>query len=181
MPGFCVVCGRFIRVDPSRPTGDAPCPNCGTLLWLPSRTPGFELRRGDFARLSFAGRVSPPGVVEAVDRVAGRVRVRFATESQIVLVEVPADAVVGTGGDAPREFHEAARRDPPAGERSAVVFAPIGSRVELTAGAFAGCAGVVIAHHDDDVRVGVLLAGFVDATIEVLAPWTEVTRTRDSA
>ncbi|HEV3415713.1 MAG TPA: PTS sugar transporter subunit IIA [Pirellulales bacterium] len=33
VPVRCPVCGKDIRVDPSTPTGDAPCPNCGNLLW----------------------------------------------------------------------------------------------------------------------------------------------------
>lgn len=33
-PNHCPVCGADVRVEPSRPPGDAPCPNCGTLLWF---------------------------------------------------------------------------------------------------------------------------------------------------
>ena len=38
----CIVCGHDVRIDPTRPPGDAPCPNCGTLLWfaeIPQDTP----------------------------------------------------------------------------------------------------------------------------------------------
>src|SRR5262245_11401409 len=34
-PWRCPVCGNELRLDPSRPPGDAPCPHCGTLLWFP--------------------------------------------------------------------------------------------------------------------------------------------------
>lgn len=34
-PARCDVCGKASFVEPSRPPGDAPCPFCGTLLWLP--------------------------------------------------------------------------------------------------------------------------------------------------
>lgn len=30
----CFVCGHDVRLDPTRPPGDAPCPHCGTLLWF---------------------------------------------------------------------------------------------------------------------------------------------------
>ena len=30
----CAVCGNLVRIDPSRPPGDAVCPHCGTLLWF---------------------------------------------------------------------------------------------------------------------------------------------------
>ena len=30
----CPVCGGHVRIEPSRPPGDAPCPHCGTLLWF---------------------------------------------------------------------------------------------------------------------------------------------------
>lgn len=33
-PDRCPVCGKDVRIDPSRPPGDAPCPHCGHLLWL---------------------------------------------------------------------------------------------------------------------------------------------------
>jgi len=33
-PNRCPICGSAIRIDPSRPTDDAPCPNCGHLLWF---------------------------------------------------------------------------------------------------------------------------------------------------
>lgn len=33
-PNRCPVCGKEVRLEPSRPPGDAPCPNCGHLLWF---------------------------------------------------------------------------------------------------------------------------------------------------
>ena len=33
-PNHCPVCGKDLRIDPSRPPGDAPCPHCGHLLWF---------------------------------------------------------------------------------------------------------------------------------------------------
>ncbi len=33
-PGHCPVCGSHVRIEPSDPAGDAPCPRCGHLLWL---------------------------------------------------------------------------------------------------------------------------------------------------
>jgi acyl carrier protein len=33
-PNDCPVCGAVVRIEPSRPPGDAPCPQCGTLLWF---------------------------------------------------------------------------------------------------------------------------------------------------
>lgn len=33
-PNRCPVCGAEIRIEPSQPTGDAPCPQCGVLLWF---------------------------------------------------------------------------------------------------------------------------------------------------
>jgi hypothetical protein len=32
----CPLCGHALRLDPSRPPGDAPCPCCGVLLWFPA-------------------------------------------------------------------------------------------------------------------------------------------------
>jgi anti-anti-sigma factor len=36
----CAVCGSHLKVEPSDPAGDSPCPNCGHLLWFPSENPG---------------------------------------------------------------------------------------------------------------------------------------------
>jgi tetratricopeptide (TPR) repeat protein len=33
-PNRCQVCGKEFRLEPSRPPGDAPCPNCGSLMWF---------------------------------------------------------------------------------------------------------------------------------------------------
>jgi acyl carrier protein len=33
-PSRCLVCASEVRIEPSRPFGDAPCPACGTLLWF---------------------------------------------------------------------------------------------------------------------------------------------------
>lgn len=30
----CPICGEKIRIEPSEPSGDAPCPHCGVLLWF---------------------------------------------------------------------------------------------------------------------------------------------------
>ena len=33
-PNRCPVCGHFVRLEPSTPPADAPCPHCGHLLWF---------------------------------------------------------------------------------------------------------------------------------------------------
>lgn len=33
-PNQCPVCGQECRLEPTRFSGDAPCPNCGHLLWF---------------------------------------------------------------------------------------------------------------------------------------------------
>jgi anti-anti-sigma factor len=33
-PNRCPVCGNTLRIEPSDPAGDAPCPHCGHLLWF---------------------------------------------------------------------------------------------------------------------------------------------------
>ena len=32
-PNRCPICGNDLRLAPSNPAGDAPCPHCGHLLW----------------------------------------------------------------------------------------------------------------------------------------------------
>jgi hypothetical protein len=38
-PNRCPVCGNDLRLEPSQPPGDAPCPSCGSLLWFPAAMP----------------------------------------------------------------------------------------------------------------------------------------------
>jgi anti-anti-sigma factor len=33
-PNHCPVCGADLKIEPSTPAGDAPCPCCGHLLWF---------------------------------------------------------------------------------------------------------------------------------------------------
>src|SRR5262245_283467 len=35
-PNRCPVCGNRLRLEPSQPPGDAPCPSCGSLVWFPA-------------------------------------------------------------------------------------------------------------------------------------------------
>ena len=42
-PNRCPVCGKPLRIEPSRPPGDAPCPHCGHLLWFgPKKRDSYE-------------------------------------------------------------------------------------------------------------------------------------------
>lgn len=36
-PNRCPICGTEVKIVPSEPTGDAPCPACGSLLWFMAR------------------------------------------------------------------------------------------------------------------------------------------------
>src|SRR5438128_1634153 len=33
-PNRCPICGAAVRIEPSQPENDAPCPQCGALLWF---------------------------------------------------------------------------------------------------------------------------------------------------
>src|SRR5215468_3000048 len=35
-PNRCPVCRRRLRLSPSGPIADAPCPHCGSLVWFPT-------------------------------------------------------------------------------------------------------------------------------------------------
>src|SRR4051812_11334009 len=67
-PGRCAVCRTRLRLAPSWPTDDAPCPRCGSLVWFsPAKTrrplaelppvPDFPLEdfRRQFAQLATMG------------------------------------------------------------------------------------------------------------------------------
>jgi acyl carrier protein len=43
VPNHCPICDTIICIEPSHPPGDAPCPNCGTLLWFFQTSEGMRL------------------------------------------------------------------------------------------------------------------------------------------
>jgi acyl carrier protein len=42
VPNHCPICGKSVCIEPSHPPGDAPCPNCGTLLWFVNTSTGIR-------------------------------------------------------------------------------------------------------------------------------------------
>jgi acyl carrier protein len=46
-PNHCPVCNSDIRIEPSPPSGDAPCPKCGTLLWFIDSPSGMRFYKSD--------------------------------------------------------------------------------------------------------------------------------------
>ena len=49
----CPICGSDVCIEPSKPFGDATCPNCGNLLWfvaLSSETRVFDGRQSSTVR-----------------------------------------------------------------------------------------------------------------------------------
>jgi acyl carrier protein len=42
VPNHCPICDTSICIEPSHPPGDAPCPNCGTLLWFFDTSAGMR-------------------------------------------------------------------------------------------------------------------------------------------
>ena len=42
VPNHCPICKASICLEPSHPPGDAPCPNCGTLLWFFDTSAGMR-------------------------------------------------------------------------------------------------------------------------------------------
>jgi hypothetical protein len=52
-PNACPICGASVVIEPSLPSGDAPCPCCGVLLWfddsvtpqVPAAAPIARIRR----------------------------------------------------------------------------------------------------------------------------------------
>jgi hypothetical protein len=41
-PGHCPACGEAVCLEPSWPSGDAPCPRCGNLVWFENRVEAIE-------------------------------------------------------------------------------------------------------------------------------------------
>ena len=47
LPGLCPVCESLVCVEPSLLTGDAPCPHCGSLVWVVNVPPRARCYRSE--------------------------------------------------------------------------------------------------------------------------------------
>jgi anti-anti-sigma factor len=69
-PHHCPICGSDLRIEPSDPAGDAPCPQCGHLLWFVSEHVGnVQVIKPD------TGELQP----ELLDRLADAITTRPGT------------------------------------------------------------------------------------------------------
>ena len=74
-PNHCPVCGTPLRIEPSDPAGDAPCPRCGHLLWF-----AWE-DLGDVQVISPTGsRLDPVWLDRLIDSVAMRSGLRLVID-----------------------------------------------------------------------------------------------------
>jgi acyl carrier protein len=51
VPNHCPICKHSIQIEPSMPFGDAPCPNCGSLLWFMDAGESLQFFKSDEAKL----------------------------------------------------------------------------------------------------------------------------------
>ncbi|REJ90498.1 MAG: acyl carrier protein [Planctomycetota bacterium] len=66
-PERCVLCGAVTRLEFSGPAGDAPCPNCGCLVWKSAQLlDQFQTRFGDHLFLT-RDEISPEMSLAAFD------------------------------------------------------------------------------------------------------------------
>src|SRR5687768_12365982 len=49
VPNRCPVCQNLVCIEPSQPSGDAPCPNCGALLWFHESSTGMQIHEAILA------------------------------------------------------------------------------------------------------------------------------------
>ena len=66
-PRHCPVCGSDLKIEPSDPAGDAPCPRCGHLLWFA----GEDLEDVQVIRLT-GSRLDPESLDRPIDSGAMR-------------------------------------------------------------------------------------------------------------
>jgi len=79
VPNHCPVCGNDLRIEPSRPTLDAPCPHCGHLLWFVESKPlAVRLQMIDYLFLVLEAKFGPlePATRVAIESVTDPARLK---------------------------------------------------------------------------------------------------------
>jgi hypothetical protein len=69
----CPICGKAVKIAPSRPFGDAPCPNCGCLLWFKRDVTGTRFSVSDAVtteEIAAARRKAKEAEIQAAKMVA---------------------------------------------------------------------------------------------------------------
>jgi len=120
-PNRCPVCRRRLRLSPSWPSADAPCPHCGSLVWFPTTNtpratagpatrPDFTLEefRQQLAQLKRTGLTGDvlAGMPGTYDRITGG----EDTEQSLRRVQGMIDAMTKEERDSPDILDEPRRR-----------------------------------------------------------------------
>jgi DNA-directed RNA polymerase subunit RPC12/RpoP len=82
-PNRCPVCGKELKLEPSKPTLDAPCPHCGHLLWFSAEQPTtLRLELVEVILLCGAARFGPADrrTRDAIEALADTTRLREAVK-----------------------------------------------------------------------------------------------------
>ena len=111
-PNRCPVCRRRLRLSPSWPSADAPCPHCGSLVWFPAAHtprviagpatgPDFTLEdfRKQLGQLKWMGLMgdAPAGMPGMGDRTTGG----EDTEPSLLRIRGMLDAMTKQERDSP--------------------------------------------------------------------------------
>jgi len=111
-PNRCPVCRRRLRLSPSWPSADAPCPHCGSLVWFPTAStprriagpaPGSDFTLEDFRKqleqLKRMGRMGD--VLAGMPGIGDRITGGEDTEKSLRRVQGMIDAMTKEERDRP--------------------------------------------------------------------------------
>jgi hypothetical protein len=59
-PNVCPVCHNELKIEPSRPALDGPCPHCGYLLWFTAGRSADRRQQTDGVLETASARLGPP-------------------------------------------------------------------------------------------------------------------------
>jgi hypothetical protein len=76
VPNRCPVCDKEVRISPSDPAGDAPCPHCGCLLWFVVSDAGILFYERAVEKTPASELRSEAAKRKAPSEKAGRVRIK---------------------------------------------------------------------------------------------------------
>ncbi|PQO46087.1 phosphopantetheine-binding protein [Blastopirellula marina] len=94
-PGHCPICQAHVVIEPSILIGDAPCPQCGHLLWFfqtPEQVRFFDTEQTQTKRYRLVKRVAEQLGISPTQLLAGEIPIKDLAVDSLDVLELVMEA-----------------------------------------------------------------------------------------